>query len=179
VLELLCINVGYQAHVLRHPAVAPSKTSYRYAFTQTAYFGSETTLPDGSKLPPSYSVPRFYREYDATLYNQGVLFANDALVQLGANAKYHSGHPTCPVEAGCSFIRTHNAKLVYWSPNKIVLQRTGSGGIALNMNNSDYYVINGKRNSSLRVTEPYKDFIIHDPSKVITLSVDPSLVNAL
>lgn len=174
VLELFFINVGYQAKVLNHDTVKPPKPNYSYPFTETNLFGASTRLPDGSTITDTDGGPHAFREYDATLYNQGVIFANDALTDLSLDPAYRSGHPTCGIEQGCSFIKTGNAKLVYWSPNKIVLHRTAPGPIALNMDDSRYFLIDGKRRPLLRVTEPTQDFFIKDSGPTITLVVQPA-----
>jgi hypothetical protein len=179
--ELFFLNAGYQGRVLSRPIVDTPKPSYDYPFVQTSYFGETRKLSDGSTLPDDGHMPHAYREYEATLHNEGILYANDALVQLALDPRRSPGHPTCPVEEGCNFVRTDNAKLSYWSPNKIVLKRTAPGPIKLNMNNSNYFVINGKRDRSLKVAEPFTDFTIQQPDsvKTITIVADPSLTTLL
>jgi hypothetical protein len=43
------------------------------------------------------------------------------------------------------------------------------------MNNSQYYLINGRRNNKLKAAEPFQDFIITDPAQTITLAINPRL----
>ncbi len=179
VVELMALNVGYQSNVLAHePANAPKKIG-AYTFEQTSYYGEVKKLPDGEVLRDDGNMPAPYREYDAMQYNMGILYANDALVQLALDPRRSPGHPTCPWEEGCSFVRTANAKVKSWSPNKIVLERTAPGDIRLNMNNSNYFVINGKRNGGIKVAEPFTDFTITNTDKTITILVKPSVITAV
>jgi hypothetical protein len=175
--ELFFLNCGYPGRILGRTVIDAPKPSYEYPFVQTSYFGETRKLADGSTLPDDGNMPHAYREYEATRHNEGILYANDALVQLALDPRRSPGHPTCPVEEGCNFVRTGNAKVTYWSPNKIVLERTQPGDIKLNMNNSNYFVINGKRDSTLRVAEPFTDFTIKQPDsvKTITIVAKPSL----
>jgi len=72
-------------------------------------------------------------------------------------------------------IVSKNAKIVSWSPNKIILERLGEGPIELNVNPGNYWKINGKRIFyNMKVTEPYSSFIINDNSKIITCEIEPS-----
>lgn len=170
VLELFVLNVGYQNDVLRHAIVQPQRDTSQDTFVQTSHFGSLLKLPNGKVLIDDGQMPHHYREYEATLFNTGVLQANDALVDLNTKPT-----PRCPLELGCDTILSGNAKVTFWSPNKMILERTGPGRIKLNMNNSSYFLINGVRNDYIRVAEPYKDFYIDQPDsvKTITITVKP------
>lgn len=177
VAEMFILNVGYQSTVLSHDIIKPTKSFSSYSFEQTSHFGQTFALPGGGTLPRNDgNLPQFYREYEATTFNEGVLQANDALVDL--NTKYT---PRCGWEKGCSLVLSGNAKVTYWSPGKIVLQRTAPGALKLNFNASNYFVINGKRLENVRVSEPYTDFKlpISDSTKTITIEVKPSLAKAL
>ena len=173
VLELFVLNVGYQANVLSHPVtVAPNKVS-SYQFMQTNLFGETPQLPNGATIPDDGQLTHFYREYEATTFNTGVLRANDALVDLNTKET-----PRCGVKQGCELVLTGNATVTYWSPGKIVLKRTAPGDIKLNMNNSNYFLVNGQRNTYIRATEPYRDFTISTKDSDITIEVSPSLTLA-
>lgn len=167
VIQLFVLNVGYQNYILGRDIVQPIKDSKSYTFTQTSMFGTLPKLPDGTKLPNDGSMPHFYREYEATLFNTGTLQANDALVDLNTKAT-----PRCAYEKGCGLVLSNNAKVKSWTPNKIVLERTGKGRIKMNINNSSYYLVNGKRNSDVRVAEPYIDFYISQPDSVKTITIE-------
>jgi hypothetical protein len=77
------------------------------------------------------------------------------------------------IDAGCD-ITSSNARVNYWSPNVIRLERTGPGAITLNVNPSSYWLVNGDRIfANDRVTEPNKKFIITNPSKYIEVKIAP------
>lgn len=176
--ELFLLNAGYQNSVFSKTPVTSTQSIRENIYAQTAYFGEKRTLPDGDVIPNDGSMPDEYREYEATTFNLGVLYANDSFVQLQYEKRYRPGHPTCPFEEGCSFVKSGNAKVVEWSPQKIVLERTDTRPIYLNMNNSSYFLINGKRNVMLRASEPLEDFVITDQSKTITIQAKPSILES-
>lgn len=175
VLELFALGVGYQFALFGHQAVTAPKPESAYQFIQGTMFGDTRKLPTGDVIPDDGHMPGINREYEATTFNIGTLRANDALVDL-------RDAPTlarCAYNQGCGFVLSGNAKLVSWSPNKIVLERTGQGDIKLDLNNSDYFVVNGVRNSSVRTAEPLQDFTITTPATTITIEAKPSLGVAL
>lgn len=107
--------------------------------------------------------------YEATLNNLGQARGYEPLVDT-----YYAPTMRCGIVQKCSFIKTNNAKLIYWSPNKIVLHRTAKGSIELNMNPSNYWLVNGKPAfPTARTVEVLQPFIITDSSNTITLSVKP------
>jgi hypothetical protein len=72
-------------------------------------------------------------------------------------------------------IISKNAKVLTWSPNKIIIERLEEGPIELNVNPGNYWKVNGKRIFyNMKVTEPYSSFIINDNSKIITCEIEPS-----
>ncbi len=177
VAEMFLLNIGYQSSVLRHSVIIAPKPITAYQFQQTYHFGETKNLPANQKIPyDDGSLPHFYREYEGTMFNTGVLQANDALIDLNTIPT-----PRCSWTYGCNFVQSNNAKVIYWSPNKIVLERTKPGRIEMDLNNSNYYVINGRRNTAIRVAEPYKHFIlpVSNTTKTITIQVSPSPVIAL
>lgn len=182
VVELFYLNVGYQGRILSHPVVTAPKPIWNYPFEQTSYFGQTRQLPTGGYIPNDGHMPHAYREYEATTWNLGILYANDSLVQLALDPRHiPGGHPTCPWEEGCNFVLSNNADVQYWSPNRIVLKRTGPGPIRLNMNDSDYFLIDGQRQITPMVVMPFTDFAINlpDNTKTITIQADPSLIVTL
>jgi hypothetical protein len=175
VCEMFIINVGYQQNILIHNTITAPLATRNYTFIQANTFGDTLKLPRQQIPREDNDLPHFYREYEATTFNIGVINANDALVDNNTQET-----PRCAWIRKCNFVITNNAEVTYWSPEKIVLKRTGSGKIELNMNNSNYFLINGKRDNSLRVAEPRKHFIIDEPtSKYITLQVAPSAGSAV
>lgn len=75
---------------------------------------------------------------------------------------------------GCAFVLTDNAKVTSWSPNRIVLERTSSGDIKLNMNQSAHWKVDGEYIfTHQKVVESDSTFQIADSSSktyVITYS---------
>jgi len=107
--------------------------------------------------------------YEATLNNFGQTRGYEPLVDT-----YYEPTNRCSVTKGCSFIKSGNAEIIYWSPNKIVLKRTGEGVVELNMNPSNYWLINGERlYGSQRTVEVLQNFIIDDRSSSLTLEIKP------
>lgn len=177
VAELFLLNWGYQSIVLSHPIVIAPKAITAYQFVQTYHFGETLKLPGGNAIPyDDGHMPHFYREYEGTTFNTGVLQANDSLIDLNTKPS-----PRCSWTYGCNFVMSNNATVTYWSPNRIVLTRTGPGDIELDMNDSNYFVINGTREASSNVAEAYKAFFINlsNSTKQITIAVSPSLSTAL
>lgn len=169
VMELFFLNVGYQNRITSQEVIKPNVSTTSLPFTQTSKFGAIEELPDGTKLPFE-GKGLYYREYEATLFNLGVIQANDALI---TNLPLKDT-PLCGWEKGCGFVLSDNAEIVQWSPNEIVLKRTDEGPIKLNMNNSNYFSINGER-QQVSIAEPHEKFLINDPSETITIIAHPAL----
>ena len=174
--EMFLLNWGYQANDLTHVLDASHKSITSYQFQQFYEFGDTLNLPGGGKLHNDGHLPHFYREYEGLTYNMGVLHANDALIDINTLPT-----PRCSWAYGCNLVLTQNAKLISFSPNKMVFERTGPGSIELNMNDSNYFVVNGYRDTSVKVAEPYNNFYINVPNstKYITVKVRPSMTLAI
>jgi hypothetical protein len=121
----------------------------------------------------NYQESYFYDEnvLETTENNYGQVIFGDPLVdtrQFGTTIR-------CGINEGsCHFI-SPNAKISYWSPNKIVLTRTAPGWIQLNMNTGRGWLVNGEYAFiGDKVTDPLQAFIIKDAnSKTITLQYRP------
>jgi hypothetical protein len=169
VVELFTTNLGYQSEVLTlKPITAPAKAS-TYPFTQIDQFGSMHVFSDGRNIPDDHMGPQFYREFEATTYNIGIIRANEPLVNnrwLGLR---------CVEDSGCQMILSNNAKITSWSPNKITLERTGPGIIILNVNSSRYIRVDGKRIGYSKVADTSQnvDISVPDSQKNITITYDP------
>ncbi|HSW81394.1 MAG TPA: hypothetical protein VLG40_03280 [Candidatus Saccharimonas sp.] len=172
VAELFVLGFGYQFMLFGHKAVTAPKPITAYQFEQGNMFGDTRYLPTGDKLPDDGNMPHVDREYEATTFNLGTIQANDALVDL----RGLKTPPHCTYAQGCPFVLSGNAKLMSWSPNKVVLMRTGVGPIRLNMNDSNYFTVNGVRSTAKHVAEPYGDLTITlpDSTQNITIEVQPS-----
>lgn len=108
--------------------------------------------------------------YETTRNNYGQVIAGDSLVDTRQpNSTVRCGEN----QGACKFL-SDNAKLIYWSPNKIILARIGPGPININMNPGNGWRANGKYIfAKYKVTDPLKTFIIEDQSPVITLDYSP------
>jgi hypothetical protein len=110
--------------------------------------------------------------YETTLNNRGQVIAGDSLVDTRQpNTTIRCGAN----EGGCNFIST-NARVQYWSPNKIILVRTATGPINININPGKGWMVNGAYVfGGDKITNPKSAFIINDPSHTITLQYAPTL----
>lgn len=168
-VELFSLNFGYQNRVTRQKVTKPDDLTLSLPFAQTSKFGAAKELPDGTKLPFK-GKGLYYREYEATLFNLGVIQANDALI---TNLSPEDT-PLCGWEKGCGFILSNNAELTSWSPNKIVLKRTNSGTIKLNMNDSNYLIINGERQQA-PIADPHNTLALEHPDETIVIIAQPAI----
>lgn len=165
-VEMFSINMGYQAKIL---SVKPTTHSFnkKADFDQQSYYGSSI----GDK-----NISKPYEEYNSMMYNTGVLYANDALVQIHLA---HTPSPRCGIDKGCDYVLSNNARVLSWSPNKVVLKRTSDGPIELNTNRSSYMSINGQRQDNIKTAEPFEKFLIIDTSEIISIDYKPSFVETL
>lgn len=117
-----------------------------------------------------------YRLLKATQANRGEVYGFEPILLFtGAILpKFTAMTNRCGINQGCSFVLTANAKVIYWSPLKVLLQRTGTGPIKLNMNPGKNWFVNGKAVfAKYRILELKKPFLITDPSQQITVSYKP------
>lgn len=111
---------------------------------------------------------------ETTLNNYGQIIAGDALIDTREVSQVPLHTKRCDVDEGCPFVMSRNARVNYWSPNKIILERTGSGSILLNMNPGSCWLVNNTYIfTDLKVSDPEKDFIIADTSSNIELKCQP------
>jgi hypothetical protein len=111
--------------------------------------------------------------YETTMNNYGQVIAGDALIdtrqpgttiRCGANEK-----PSCP-------LISRNAKIIYWSPDRIVIKRLAAGQISLNINPGNGWTVNGKYIFKKdKVADPLQTFKISDVSQTIVLEYAPKL----
>lgn len=123
-------------------------------------------------LDANYQKVYFYDEnlYETTLNDYGQVIAGDPLVDTRQpNSTIRCGKP----EGNCNFI-SNNARVTYWSPNKIVLKRLGPGIININMNPGRGWMVNGKYAFiGYKVTDPLRPFLVTDSSETIVLQYVP------
>jgi hypothetical protein len=129
-----------------------------------------------------YEESRVYsnslRFFEATKANIGDIYGYEPILGFGGdiNEAYGGLTKRCAINrnAACDLILSNNAEILYWSPNKIVLRRTGAGNIQLNINPGSYWRINGSDAfNHMRVTELTGDFTITDNTEEIVLSINP------
>ncbi len=110
----------------------------------------------------------------ATQSNYGEIYGYEPTLDMGEY--WNPLTIRCGINNGCNFVMTHNATVAYWSPNKIILHRTASGPIALDMNPGRVWKVNGAQPfTHRRILEPGVPFTINDPSKTIVVSFSPHL----
>lgn len=71
--------------------------------------------------------------YYTTSQNVGQIYADDSLVDT-LDGVVNTSKCGYNKDKNCTFVLSKNARIVYWSPNKIVVDRTNPGPIELNMN---------------------------------------------
>lgn len=141
------------------------KTTFSNSFVQ--YDNGQQHLDTASNPMHSY----FY----TTAQNIGQIHADDSLVDTlhGTKSTSRCGQN---VDPECTLVLTHNAKIVYWSPNKIILERTGTGAISLNMNVDAGWQINGIYPFyGLRDLDPSRLFVLTGDQKTYRLEYAPKL----
>lgn len=163
VLEVFTANYGI-LNSPEKPYTPPTKPLA--SFQQYAYFDAH-----GVKNLIALNDFRLLR---ATQSNYGEVYGYEPLVGLGEY--YRPITIRCGVNQGCDFVISHNAHVVSWSPNKIVLQRTGNGPIELSMNPGKVWNVNGKNVfPHYSILEMGERFLINDPSKSIVVTFTPRL----
>lgn len=145
----------------------PSTATFEQAYGQN--------LPRSNySSDPKYLVNYWYDEnlYETTRNNLGQVIAGDSLVD--------TRQPNTTIRCGanqpnCKFV-SDNAKVVYWSPDRIILQRTSTGPIVLNSNPGKGWLVNGQYEFlDEKITNPLKAMVIENPSDTITLEYAPKL----
>ncbi|HSW81398.1 MAG TPA: GtrA family protein [Candidatus Saccharimonas sp.] len=141
-------------------AQAPFDQEYKYNIPRPQYANNKEFLS-------RYSYDENLTE--TTRNNLGQVIAGDSLV----DTRQPNSTIRCGANQGCKLI-SDNATLVYWSPNKIVLQRTAPGPIVLNMNFGNGWQVNGVYAfASAPIVDTLHPFIVNDPSQVLTLKYVP------
>lgn len=121
------------------------------------------------KTRPTYDRRGEIYSYEATLNNLGQARGYEPLVDT-----YYAPTLRCGVTQGCPLVMSKNATVVFWSPNKIVLKRTATGPIELNMNPSNYWLVNGTPAFPVaRTAEVLQHFVITNEDEDIVLTIKP------
>lgn len=129
-------------------------------------------LTNPESYAPRPELDRTYQlyAYEATLNGYGEAKGYEPLIDTRFT-------PTerCSVIDGCNFVKSRNAKIIYWSPNKVVLGRLDDKPIELNMNPSDYYLVNNTRiYANSRTAEVLEKFTITDKQAIIVIEANPN-----
>jgi putative flippase GtrA len=113
--------------------------------------------------------------YFSTKSNVGQIYADDSLINtLSFTPPLETSRCGKNVDPKCDFVLTHNAKVTYWSPNRIKLERTAPGEIDLNMNVEAGWRVNGVYPfANIEGLKPSYTFALTDGSKNYTLEYAP------
>lgn len=122
----------------------PTNTNYVYISVKQPVFSSNFTQYDNGyqHLDAGNNHMHFY--YVTTSSNIGQIYADDSVVNT-LDKVYKTSRCAENVDSACRFVLSNNASVALWSPNKIILNRTGPGQIELNMNTSNGWRVNGSR----------------------------------
>ncbi len=167
VTELFILNLGYQNIILKYSPIVSDRNVREYSFHQIDMFGKPMILQDGTTIPGDSQHSEFYREYEATTFNIGVIRANEPLLDNSAQSL------RIVDDNGTPLISSNNAKIKEWSPNVLILERTGPGPITVNVNASNYMLINGKRLALKNPVNPHQSLIITDNRPLTKIQYSP------
>lgn len=141
-------------------------TPTAHSFQQYAYFEAH-----GAKNLMALNSFRLLR---ATQSNYGEVYGYEP--QVGIGEYYVPITIRCGINQGCNFVKSNNAQVIYWSPNKIILKRTAPGPIELSMNPGKVWKVNGAQPFKYyRILELGKPFLITDSAKSIVVTFAPKL----
>lgn len=119
-----------------------------------------------------FGMNEYMRYFKGTRANYGEVRGYEAILDYN----YYRPTNRCGINKGCEFVITNNAKIDYWSPNKIIISRTQPGEIKLNINPGSYWLVNGKRLwPNGKVVVLTKDFSLNDNQNKYELVISPSL----
>lgn len=125
-----------------------------------------TTPPEPVRLWYAEPSKAEYALTKSTLYHKTQILTDNALSPTIA-----FGTARCnSTEKNCKFVLTNNAKVVQWSPNKLLLQRTAHGIIELNATPGSGWRINEtSAYAGMPPAAALERFVINDPSKKIVV----------
>lgn len=141
---------------------------------QTTFSSQFTNYDNNLEHTQHPDKPMHYYWYTTRL-NTGQVYADDSIINtLSFSPPLESSRCAQNTDPDCRFIRTDNADLVSWSPNKIVVKRTGPGNISLNINVDASWRINGEYlYAQNKKVEPIHDFILPGNEDTYTLEYAP------
>ena len=120
------------------------------------------------------SIPYDENLTEATRQNYGQIIAGDSLIDTRFPPPFGVNTMRCSIDEGCPINLSNNATITYWSPNRIIIKRSDSKPIELNMNPGSCWTLNGQYQFlKSKVTEPNSRFIINDSSSNIIIECRP------
>jgi len=148
--------------------VAPQAANYQQPFEQFRADKGQRYPGFGNSNPSEALLSYYY----ATTQNRGSVIMDDSFINT------YTTVPTLRCGSNklenCGLVLSGNARVTYWSPNRITLERTGTGPIELNMNPGRDWVINGARPfAKERKAETEQRFIIDPSGNTVQLKVAP------
>jgi hypothetical protein len=126
---------------------------------------------NGKKHDPENNIMHSY--YYTTSRNVGQIYSDESLDDTLDRV---IGTSKCGLNfnPNCAFVLSHNAKVAYWSPNKIIIDRTSQGSIVLNMNESNGWRINNAYPfATEKRTDPSIQFVLPPNQATYTLVYAP------
>lgn len=147
-------------------AITPPQSQFSSTFKQQD--NSKNHIDIRGDISRSY----FY----STSQNIGNIYGDDSIINT-LNEVLATARCGENVNPKCDLVLSDNATITYWSPNKIVLKRTASGVIELNMNREKGWKINDTYPFVDRHNlDPSLPFIITDTTKQLyTIDYQPKL----
>lgn len=139
----------------------------------TSHFSSVFTEYDNGRQHSGVSMHAMHSYYYATSMNKGQVYSDEPFADTLDKVV---GTDRCGLnaDAACTFVLTRNAKVTYWSPDKISLKRTAPGSIALNMNVSGGWKVNGVYPfASIKSIDPSLEFVLPGNAQSYSLEYAP------
>jgi hypothetical protein len=119
-----------------------------------------------------FGTTEYMRYFKGTRSNLGEVRGYEAIIDYN----YYRPTNRCGINKGCNFVITNNAKIDYWSPNKIIILRNKPGEIKLNINPGSYWLVNGKRIwDKDKVVVLTKDFTLNDNLERYEIIISPPI----
>ena len=118
------------------------------------------------------NIMHFY--YYTTAKNIGQVYSDDSVVDT-LDGVVNTKRCGLNTSTACSFVQTDNARVAYWSPNKIIIERTAPGPIELNMNVDRGWQVNDAYPfAGFNTVNPVNRFVLGDNGqKIFTLKYAP------
>lgn len=134
---------------------------------QEALWAPNNEISTNDKLKITY-----FALTQATMLNKGQVIADNALV----DTRFILTNRCDKDEIGCGFITSNNGVVTYWSPNKIIINRTAPGEIKINVNLGRHWSINSRDVDNNKLVDTVNSLTIPDNnSQTYILTYNPLL----